>query len=297
MAYHAVGGEVNGASGTWAYVRGGMGSVSAAIAAAARAAGAEIRVGAPVASILPDGGVRLESGDVIRARAVLSNAHPLTTFALAGLAVPDWKTPGCVLKVNLALRELPDFTSLPGAGRQQQGTIEISPSIDYLQTAFEEAVGGAPSRRPFMEVFIQSAVDRSLVDGAGHVLSAFTQYVPPLVENWPEVRGRALENVIETLALYAPNIRDAVVARDVLGPPELEERFGLVGGNIFHGELTAWQLFHARPAAGFADLRTPIRGLYQAGSATHGGGGVTGIPGRNVVRQVLADRRGARFRR
>src|SRR5581483_10548187 len=287
MAYHAVGGEVNGASGTWAYVRGGMGSVSSAIAAAARGAGAEIRVNAPVAEILPDGGVRLESGEVIRARAVLSNAHPLTTHTLAGIEAPsEWKTPGCVLKVNLALRELPDFTALPGTGPQHHGTIEISPSVDYLQTAFDEAARGEPSRRPFMEVFIQSAVDRSLVDGDGHVLSAFTQYVPPVSGDWPAVREKATQNVIDTLASYAPNIRDAIVARDVLGPPELEERFGLVGGNIFHGEITPEQSFGNR-----FDYRTPVEGVYLCGSGARPGGGVMGAAGRNAARVVIADLR------
>jgi phytoene dehydrogenase-like protein len=286
MAYHAVGGEVNGADGTWAYVRGGMGSVSNAIASAARAAGAEIRLNAPVVEIMA-GGVRIEGGDVIRSRAVLSNGHPSTTYALAGLSVPDdWRTPGCVLKVNLALSELPEFTALPGAGPQQQGTVEISPSVDYLQAAFDDAVAGSPSARPFMEVFIQSAVDRSLVDGDGHVLSAFTQYVPPSAEDWPVVRDRATQNVIDTLASYAPNIRNAIVACEALGPPELEQRFGLVGGNIFHGEITPEQSFGSR-----FSYRTPLDGLYLCGSGARPGGGVMGAAGRNAARVVIEDLR------
>jgi phytoene dehydrogenase-like protein len=261
-----------------------MGAVTRAMARAAREAGAEIRVNAPVVEILRDGGVRLASGDVVRSRVVVSNAHPLTTFALAGIDAPVWKTPGCVLKVNLALRELPDFTALPGTGPQHAGTIEISPSIDYLQRAYEDAAGGEPSRRPFMEVFVQSAVDRSLVDGDGHVVSAFTQYVPPQSADWPAVRDRALQNVIETLRSYAPNVPDAIVACDALGPAELEERFGLVGGNIFHGEITPQQSFGDR-----LDYRTEVPGLYLCGSGTRPGGGVMGAAGRNAARAVIAD--------
>jgi phytoene dehydrogenase-like protein len=284
-AYHAIGGEVCGADGTWAYVRGGMGSVTRALAAAAREAGADIRVGTGVTEIMRGGGVRLASGQVIRARAVLSNAHPITTFALAGLDAPAaWRTPGCVLKVNLALRELPDFAALPGAGPQHNGTVEVAPSIDYLQRAYEDAAKGQPSRHPYMEVFVQSAVDGSLVDGDGHVLSAFTQYVPPEVEDWPSIRGQATQNVIDALSFYAPNIRESIVTCSALGPPELEERFGLLGGNIFHGEITPDQCFGNR-----FDYRTPVPGLYLCGSGARPGGGVMGAAGRNCARLVISE--------
>jgi len=300
LAYHALGGELCGATGTWAYVRGGMGSITRALADAARDAGAEICVGAPVEEILVDAGrvagVRLDSGEVIRSAVVASNAHPTTTFTrLVAASVLDrdildrtaaWSTPGCVLKVNLALRELPDFVARPGDGPQHHGTIEISPSIDYLHEAYEDAVAGRPSARPFMEVFIQSSVDRTLVDGDGHVLSAFTQYVPPDASGWPAMRKRATTNVIETLARYAPNVPDAIVACDALGPPELEERFGLVGGNIFHGEITPQQSFGDR-----FDYRTPVPGLYLCGSGARPGGGVMGAAGRNAAKVVLSDRR------
>jgi phytoene dehydrogenase-like protein len=293
LAYHLLGGEVCGASGTWAYVRGGMGSVTHALCDAAVEAGADVRTDAPVDEIMLDGrraaGVRLASGEVIRAPIVLSNAHPHTTFvsllppgALEDdfvKRVEDWRTPGCVLKVNLALRELPDFTALPGPGPQHEGTISIAPSIDYLQDAFEDARGGVPSRHPFMEVFIQSAVDRSLVDGEGHVLSAFTQYMPP-----ESGADGAADTVVEALASYAPNIRDAIVARDALGPRELEDRFGLCGGNIFHGEILPDQSFGNRFA-----YQTPIDGLYLCGSGASPGGGVMGAAGRNAATVVLRD--------
>jgi phytoene dehydrogenase-like protein len=293
LAYHLLGGEVCGASGTWAYVRGGMGSVTRALGDAAVDVAADVRVDAAVEEILLDGGraagVRLASGDVVRAPIVLSNAHPRTTFvslvphgALDDdfmKRVEDWRTPGCVLKVNLALSELPDFTALSGPGPQHHGTIEIAPTIDYLQDAYEDAREGVSSRRPFMEVFIQSAVDRSLVDGDGHVLSAFTQYVPPGSDD-----DRAADTVVETLSSYAPNLPGAIVARDVLGPRELEERFGLCGGNIFHGEILPDQSFGNRFA-----YQTPIDGLYLCGSGASPGGGVMGAAGRNAATVVLRD--------
>ena len=300
MAYHALGGELYGASGTWGYVRGGMGALTQAISAAATLAGAEVRCGSPVEQILVEGGraygVRLGDGSVVRAGIVVSGADPKTTFL--GL-VPDgalersfvervegWDTRGCVLKVNLALRELPDFRAMPGPspGPQHFGTVEIAPSIDYVQHAFAQARGSAYSLHPFMEVFVQSAVDSSLVDGDGHVLSAFAQYVSPYVSSWDEVRERAAGAVIDTLCAYAPNIRDAIVARDVLGPPELEERFGLSGGNIFHGEIVPWQSFGYR-----FDYRTPLDGLYLCGSGARPGGCVMGAAGRNAARVVLQD--------
>jgi phytoene dehydrogenase-like protein len=273
-----------------------MGSVTRALRNAAVEMGAEVRIDAPVDEILLDGGraagVRLASGDVIRAPIVLSNAHPYTTFL--SLVPPgtldddfvkrveDWRTPGCVLKVNLALSELPDFTALPGAGPQHHGTISIAPSINYLQDAYEDARGGVPSRRPFMEVFIQSSVDRSLVDGDGHVLSAFTQYVLPETDV-----ERAADNVVESLAAYAPNLPGAIIARDALGPRELEDRFGLCGGNIFHGEILPEQSFGNR-----FTYRTPIGGLYLCGSGASPGGGVMGAAGRNAATVVLRDLKG-----
>jgi len=303
MGYHALGGELYGGSGVWGFVRGGMGALTQALCAAAEAAGAEVRCGQPVEEILLDGGaaagVRLADGSVVRAGLVVSGADPKTTFL--GLMPRDeldsefvgrveaWQTPGCVLKVNLALSELPDFRVLPDSapGPQHFGTVEISPSVDYLHDAWDEAATSMFSRHPFMEVFVQSAVDPTLVDGDGHVLSAFAQYVSPeAASSWEGVREKATQAVLDTLATYAPNVPDAILACDALGPVELEERFALSGGNIFHGEITPEQSFGHR----FAH-RTPVRGLYLGGSGARPGGCVMGAAGRNAARVILQDLR------
>jgi phytoene dehydrogenase-like protein len=271
-----------------------MAAVSTALHAAAREAGAEVLCDSAVDEILVDRnrttGVRLQDGTVIRAPTVLSGVDPKTTFlrlapggALDGefaRSVEEWKSPGCVLKVNLALSQLPEFVSRPGEGPQHRGTIEISPSVDYLQHAYDDAKNGVASVRPFLEGFVQSAVDPSLVDGDGHVLSLFAQYVPSSGERIEE----ATRNVIDTFATYAPNVPDAIVGCDALGPRELEARFGLSGGNIFHGEITPDQSFDRR-----FDYRTPLRGLYLCGSGARPGGGVMGAAGRNAARIVLHD--------
>lgn len=301
MAYHALGGELNGATGTWAYVRGGMGSVTRALAAAAEAHGAEIRTDAPVAQILVEGGrasgVLLEDGRTVGARVVLSGADPVRTFlglvpegalddAFLG-RVRAWNIAGSVVKVNLALSELPSFRSLPGTapGPQHAGTVEISPSIEYLEVAFSAAQAGRYPESPFMEVFVQSASDPTLAPPGGHVLSAFTQWAPTASpDSWPAIRSGALECVLRTLAAHAPNLADAVVASEVLGPRDLEERLGLTGGNIFHGEILPEQCFGER-----FDYRTPLGGLYLCGSGARPGGGVMGAAGRNAARAVIAD--------
>jgi phytoene dehydrogenase-like protein len=317
MAYHALGGELNGATGTWASVRGGMGSLTQALAASARAHGAEIRTDAPVAEILIDesraAGIRLESGGTIAARLVLSGADPVRTFSPPpdGLVphgaldeaflgrVRAWRTPGSVVKVNLALAELPGFRSVPGtsAGPQHAGTVEISPSIGYLEAAFAASRAGRYPDAPFMEVFVQSASDPTLAPPGHHVLSAFTQWAPAVSPaapeharpshpraSWPAIRNTALQSVLHTLASYAPNVPDAVLAAEVLGPPDLEERFALTGGNIFRGELLPEQCFGER-----FDYRTPVPGLYLCGSGARPGGCVMGAAGRNAARAVIAD--------
>lgn len=300
MAYHALGGEIYGGSGTWGFARGGMGAVSASLAAAAREAGAEILCASPVEEILVDDGaatgVRIGGGAVVRATIVVSGADPLTTFqklvprdALDDVftdRIRRWRTPGCVLKVNLALRELPDFVARPGVelGPQHEGTIEISPSVAYLHDAYAHAQSTGASQRPFIEGFLQSAVDPTLVDGDGHVLSLFTQYVRDSGEDWEDTRTAATRSVIGTLGAYAPNVPDAIIACVAMGPPELEERFGLPGGNIFHGEILPEQSFGER-----FDYRTPIRRLYLCGSGARPGGGVMGAAGRNAARVVVDD--------
>ncbi|HVL91594.1 MAG TPA: NAD(P)/FAD-dependent oxidoreductase [Actinomycetota bacterium] len=299
MTFHAIGGELNGMDGTWAYVRGGMGGVTQAIAAAAREAGAEIRVSSPVSRIVTGGGrvrgVTLADGTMIEAPLVLSNATPAVTFGTLlddGVLPPSfaervasWQYEGAVVKVNLALRELPSFSMLPGTepAPQHLGTVEIAHSIEYIQQAREDARGAMPSSKPFMEVFLQSSGDRTLVPGGeGHVLSAFTQYAPEQPVDWDAARRAARDNAVAALAAYAPNLPDAIVTEDVLAPPDLEERLALTGGDIFHGALSPEQSFGER-----FDYRTPVEGLYLCGSGARPGGGVMGAAGRNAARVAL----------
>lgn len=292
MAYHALGGELYGSSGTWGYVRGGMGALTSAIADAAVEAGAELRLGDGVVEVLQDGGravgARTENGKEIEAGVVVSGADPKTTARLAALDgwTDGWRTPGCVLKVNMALRELPNFDGLgTSAGPQHRGTVEICPSIDDLQASWEQSLTTGWSKHPFMEAFVASAVDPTLVDGDGHVVSAFTQYVSSQTDaDWEGVREQATRAVVDTLATYAPNVPDAIVAIEALGPPELEARFGLSEGNIFHGELVPEQCFGER-----FEYRTPLPGLYLCGSGARPGGCVMGAAGRNAAKVVLRD--------
>ena len=301
MTYHAFGGDLVDGAATWAYVRGGMGSVTQALAARARDLGVEIRTGARVSSIVVDDGqvrgVELDDASEVEASVVLSNADPKRTFLsfVPEGALPDefvarvrsLDTTGSVVKVNLALSELPDFTCLPGAGPQQAGTIELSPSVKALDDAFADAKRGSVSTRPYMEVYIQSVTEPSLAPEGKHVASCFAQYAPGSVpmDRWDGMREGAGDAVIDTFASYAPNVKRAIVHRQVLGPADLEARFGLSGGNIFHGEILPGQIFGERFGA-----RTPIEGLYLAGSGAHPGGGVTGTPGRNAAREILRDR-------
>ncbi|HEX9313915.1 MAG TPA: NAD(P)/FAD-dependent oxidoreductase [Actinomycetota bacterium] len=293
LTYHQLGGELIGADGTWAYVQGGMGSVTRALATAAARAGTVIRTEASVASVLVDDGravgVRLEDGEELRADAVLSNADPLRTFlgllpagtlqATFEERVRAWRTDGAVVKVNLALAELPEYTARPGRGPQHEGTLEISPSVGYLHRAWEESAAGSMSSQPFMEVFLQTAVDPALAPKGRHVASAFTQYAPA---SRAVDRAGALETVLRTLGAYAPNLPGAVIDAQVLGPDDLERRFGLTGGDIFHGSMLPNQSFGAR--FGYA---TPVPGLFLCGSGARPGGCVMGAAGRNCARTVL----------
>ena len=313
MLHHHIG-DVDGQAGAWGFPRGGMGGVTGALAAAARSFGAEIRTGAEVAEIgTRDGrvtGVTLASGAQIDAATVITTVHPQIAFlrlldpaVLPSDFVADirgWQTRSGTVKINLALARLPVFTSHPEFDPQVHGgTIVLAESLDDIETAFQQAVSGRPSALPFADICIPSVFDDSLAPPGQHVMSMFTQWVPHGYADAPddgELSAYA-DRVIARVEAVAPGFASSVLHRQVIGPQEMQEEYGLVGGNIFHGELSLGQMFHARPAAGYADLRTPVSGLYQAGSGTHGGGGVTGIPGRNVVRQVLADQRAARWRR
>jgi phytoene dehydrogenase-like protein len=307
-------GDAGGQAGAWGFPRGGMGGVTAALAAAARSFGAEIRTGAAVTAINTSGGraigVTLASGEEISAATVITTAHPAISFLnlLDPAELPDdfvadirgWQSRSGTVKINLAVDRLPVFGSHPDFDPQVHGgTIVLAESLDDLENAFQDAVASQPSRVPFADICIPSVFDDSLAPAGQHVISMFTQWVPhAYAQQTDEAALTAYaDRVIGRMEAVAPGFASSVMHRQVIGPRQMQEEYGLVGGNIFHGELTLGQMFHGRPAAGYADLRTPIRGLYQAGSATHGGGGVTGIPGRNVVHQVLADRRSARWRR
>jgi phytoene dehydrogenase-like protein len=243
----------------------------------------------------------LESGEEIEADIVSSSLDPRLTFfkmvgrdELPGDFVEDlerYKFRGSSGKVNLALDGLPDFRAMPGAGPHLRGAISISPSIEYMERAYDDAKYGRFSRRPYMDVVIPSLTDPSIAPPGKHVMSCFVQYAPYHLKNgnWDDQREAFGDAVIDALAVHAPNIRERILHRQVLTPLDIERIFGLTEGNIFQGELTLEQLFFLRPAPGWAQYRTPIRGLYMCGSATHPGGGIMGAPGKNAAAVLLAD--------
>jgi phytoene dehydrogenase-like protein len=298
-------GEIDGAFRSWGISKGGTGQVSEAIAAAATEAGAEIRLNAPVKRILVQKGeatgVVLENGDYHTGKTVLSSVDPRLTFQqmvgedhLPETFVEDirrYKFRGSSGKVNLALDGLPDFTARPGPGAHLRGAISISPSVDYMEHAYDDAKYGRYSRRPYVDIVIPSLTDPSVAPAGKHVMSCFVQYAPYHLKegNWDDEREAFGDAVIDAIAEHAPNIRSRILHRQVLTPLDLEREFGLSEGNIFQGELTLEQLFFLRPAPGWADYRTPIRRLYMCGSATHPGGGIMAAPGRNCARKVMKD--------
>jgi phytoene dehydrogenase-like protein len=296
-------GELDGVFRAWGFAKGGNGSVSAAIAAAARAAGAEIRCNAEVSNVLiirgRARGVVLENGDEIRAKLVVSGADPRRTFMqLVGEKhLPDdfvesirrFRFRGASAKVNLALGELPDFTCLPGRGPHLRGAISISPSVGYLERAYDDAKYGEISRRPYMDIVIPTMLDPTMAPPGKHVMSIFVQYAPYHVNGgWTDERREALgDAVVDTLAQYAPNLKRAILHRQVVTPADIERIVGLTEGNIFQGELSLQQMFFLRPVPAWAKYRTPLSGLYQCGAGTHPGGGVMGASGRNAARAIL----------
>jgi phytoene dehydrogenase-like protein len=298
-------GEIDGNFRAWGFSRGGTGAISNAIAAAAREAGAEIRTKASVAKILVKegraAGVVLEDGEEIRATVVSSSVDPHLTFQrfleprdLPGEFLEEvkrYKFRGSSGKVNLALDALPDFTCLPGPGAHLRGAISISPAVEYMERAYDDAKYGRYSRRPYIDVVIPSLTDPSVAPPGKHVLSCFVQYAPyKLAEgNWEEQREAFGDNVVNTLAEYAPNLKNIIIGRQVLTPLDLEREFGLTQGNIFQGELSLEQLFFLRPVPGWAYYRTPVANLYMCGSATHPGGGIMGAPGRLASGVILRD--------
>ncbi len=299
-------GELDGVFRAWGFARGGNGSVSAALAAAAQAHGADIRTSAPVQRIrLSSGratGVVLEDGEELSATTVVSGADPRRTFlGLVGekelpaefaASIKRYKFRGSSGKVNLALSELPRFTCMPEPGPHLRGAISISPSVDYLERAYDDAKYGEISRRPYMDIVIPSMLDPSMAPPGRHVMSIFVQYAPyHLNGGWSDARREAFgDTVVDTLAEYAPNLKRAILHRQVITPADIERIVGLAEGNIFQGELTLQQMFFLRPAPAWARYRTPIHGLYQCGSGTHPGGGVMGAAGRNAAAEILGVR-------
>jgi phytoene dehydrogenase-like protein len=297
-------GEIDGAFRSWGFARGGTGAISNAIAAAAREAGVEIRTEAPVARIsVTNGrasGVVLSNGDELSADMVLSSVDPNLTFLRfmdADRELPSdfveeirrYKYRGSSGKVNFALDALPNFTSMPGEGRHLRGAISISPGVDYMERAYDQAKYGEFSRRPYMDMVIPTLTDPSVAPPGKHILSCFVQYAPYKLSSgtWDEQRAAFGDTVVDTIAEYAPNIRDIILHRQVLTPLDLERDFGLTEGNIFQGELSLEQLFFARPVPGWAQYKTPIQNLWMCGSATHPGGGIMGAPGRNAALRIL----------
>ena len=308
MAHHSIGDVGDGHLGNWGFPEGGMGAVADAIRRSAEERGATVRTRAPVERVLVSEGratgVVLRGGEELHAPVVVTAVHPKITFLeqvdraeLPADFVADiqrWKSRSGVVKINLALAELPNFSADPGTevGEHHTGAVEMGLSPGYIEQAFQDAKQGRGAARPFSDGCIPTVFDKTLAPEGIHIMSLFTQWCP---HEWVEApHTEELEayadRMIDCYADLASNLKGAILHREVIGPWQMEQEYGLVGGNIFHGELSADQLFHMRPALGYADYRSPIAGLYQASSATHGGGGVCGIPGHHAVRAILADR-------
>jgi phytoene dehydrogenase-like protein len=304
LLHHRMG-DTAGARGGWGFVRGGMGALSNAIADSARSAGAEIRTGAGAVRIDVAGGrvtgVTLVDGTSVRAPVVASSIHPKTTFLdlIDAEHLPDelvadmrrYRTRSGSYKVNMAIGELPDFVSLPGTALgPQHPEFVISPSVSYLERAWDEAKHGRPSAEPMIDAVIPSTKDPTLAPEGRHVLTCFVQYAPGPSGNGEIDRPALGSRVIDAISTYAPNVKGAVIHCEVLTPKDLEDRFGLIGGNIFHGEMSLDQLFSFRPSAHAGSYRTPVRGLFLCGSGSHPGGGVMGAPGRNAAGVIVRSR-------
>ena len=311
---HHVFGEVNGTKGAWGHAVGGMGAITQAMAAACMDAGVEISLEAPVDHLLVDGGhvagVRLVGGEEIAARTVAANVGPALLYrdmvdasdlpADFRRAMAGYRTGSGTFRMNVALSELPDFTVLPGKTLAEHHTagIIIAPGLDYMDQAWDDARLHGWSKAPIVEIKIPSTVDDSLAPPGAHVASLFCQQfafdLPPGPDGrprgWDDVREEVADHIIDTVTAHAPNFKASIIARQIHSPLDLERKFGLVGGDIFHGHMSLDQLWSARPVLGHGDYRGPIAGLYMCGSGTHPGGGVTGAPGHNAAHEILRDR-------
>lgn len=313
LMHHWIG-EVDGHAGAWGWAKGGMGGISAAMARSAEAAGAEIRTDAEVDRVAINAsgravGVALADGSLVRAQRVVSCAHPVTTYLsligeerLPGDVVRDvkrYRTRSGSVKLNVALSELPAFPAWDQEGDLHKGLVAVSPSIEYLERAWDDAKFGRMSEHPYVEVVFPTAHEpEGLAPTGKHLMLAFSQYGPyELAEgSWDEGgRDDYAARVLKALGEFAPSLESAVEHLEVLTPRDIEERFGLIGGNIMQGELTPDQLFSFRPIPGHGDYRTPVAGMYLCGSGTHPGGGVMGVPGRNAASVILRDHKRGEF--
>ena len=309
ILFHHVMGECDGVRGVWGYMKGGMGALAESLAGACKASGAQIFLETPIDHITATAGrvtgVVARGGRQYSAKFVISGADPNVTFnklvessALPPEFLQDVRNinyDSASVKINLALSELPDFIACSGSGPgpQHRGTIHICPDLQFIEDAYADSLMGRPSRAPILECTIPSVVDPSIAPEGKHVMNLFTQYGPYALKNglsWETEREAYADRCIDLLAEYAPNIKRSILHREVLTPVDLEREFFLTGGNIFHGRMTLDQMFSMRPVPGYADYRTPLRGLYMCGSGTHPGGGVMGTPGLNASRAILADR-------
>lgn len=307
---HHVFGEVNGKPGIWGHALGGMGSITQAMAAEARRLGVILSVDSPVSRVLVDDqkarGVLLEDGETIHAKRVASNVHPRLLFERLIHAsdlpsdfrdgIQQYRSGSATLRMNVALSELPRFSCKPAFDQQlhHQAGIVIAPSLDYMDRAWHDARHTGWAKQPIVEMLIPSTVDDSLAPEGKHVASLFCQHFAPVLPNnrsWDEMADAAADTVLDTVNQYAPNFKSSILGRLILTPLDLERRFGLVSGDIFHGCLSLDQLYCARPVLGYGDYRSPIKNLFLCGSGTHPGGGVTGLPGRNAAREILRGRK------
>ena len=304
---HHVFGEVNGKKGAWGHSVGGMGAITQAMAKIVTDMGVEISLEAPVAKVLVDGaravGVRLESGEEVFGSAIIGNVGPRLLYErlMAAEDVPadflkrikSFKTGSGTFRMNVALSELPSFTCLPGDGEHLQSGIIIAPTLDYMDRAFMDAKMYGMSKAPIVEMLIPSIVDDSLAPPGQHVASLFCQQFAPVLpdgRSWDDEREVAADLIIDTIEAYAPGFKASVIAQQIHSPLDLERKFGLINGDIMHGNMSLDQLWSARPVLGNGAYRGPLKGLYMCGAGTHPGGGVTGAPGHNAAREVLADR-------
>ncbi len=309
---HHVFGEVNGKKGAWGHCVGGMGTITQIMARVCTEAGVEISLESPVDQVLVDGdrvaGVLLASGEEIAAKRVIANVGPKLLYGqmLAAQHQPEdfrramrgFKAGGGTFRMNVALSELPRFTALPEPGEHHSSGIIIAPTLDYMDKAFLDAKAHGWSKAPIVEMLIPSTVDDSLAPVGQHVASLFCQQFAPALpdgRDWDDEEGAAADTIIDTVEAHAPGFRASILGRQVLSPKGLFAKFGLVGGDIFHGHMSLDQLWSARPVLGHGAYRGPVKGLYMCGSGTHPGGGVTGAPGHNCAREVIAD--GGRFSR